>query len=240
VSSQRPPVVLVHGAANSARVWTFWCVALSEAGWPARAVDLRGHGDGAAADLGTTRMADYAADVVAFTRSLGTSSPVLVGWSMGGLVAMMAAAAVSATACVGLAPSAPARTVDHARPLRRGIFGPEEYGIVSRDPADQPAMPDLDLDERRLALASLGAESRLARDERTAGVVVPRLPCPLLIVTGGADTQWPRSRYADLPFAADYVEADGASHWGLVLSRRALKALIPVVVDWLERQTALA
>ncbi len=234
----RPPVVLIHGAANSALVWTFWSEALTATGWPVHALNLRGHGDGSPADLAVTRMADYALDVVAFVRSLGTPAPVLVGWSMGGLVAMMAAADVSATACIGLAPSAPARAVDLARPLRRGIFGPEEYGITGRDPGTQPAMPDLDLDERRVALAALGPESRLARDERAAGVVVTRLLCPLLIVTGGADLQWPRARYADLPFAADHLEVDGVSHWGLVLSRRALRTLLPAVVAWLERSTA--
>jgi hypothetical protein len=30
----RPPVVLVHGAANSASVWTFWKRELSRQGWP--------------------------------------------------------------------------------------------------------------------------------------------------------------------------------------------------------------
>ena len=226
------PIVLVHGAANSAAVWTFWREALATGGWSVHPMNLRGHGDGPPADLAVTAMADYVADVVAFARALGPPL-VLIGWSMGGLVAMMAAASISASACVALAPSAPARTVDRRRPLRRGMFGPEEYGIVSRDPSLQPAMPDLDLEERGVALAALGPESRLARDERSAGIVVEPLPCPLLIVTGTADTQWPRARYADLPFDADYVEIDGASHWGLVLSRRTLRTLIPTVTAWL-------
>src|SRR2546428_704384 len=79
-------------------------------------------------------------------------------------------------ACVGLAPSPPATQVDRRVPLRTGEFGPEEYGLVSTDVEHQPAMPDLDREERRLALDSLGRESRLARDERQAGVVVPALP----------------------------------------------------------------
>src|SRR5499433_4097979 len=110
-SDTRPPVILVHGAANSGRVWTFWQGELARRGWSSHAIDLRGHGTGAPAELGTTRMADYADDVVALARSL-RQPPILVGWSMGGLVAMMAAPACRARACVGLAPSAPTRTCD--------------------------------------------------------------------------------------------------------------------------------
>src|SRR5262249_57910868 len=88
----RAPVILVHGAANSGRVWTFWQGELARRGWSSHAIDLRGHGTGAPAELGTTRMADYADDVVALARRL-RQPPILVGWSMGGLVAMMAAPA---------------------------------------------------------------------------------------------------------------------------------------------------
>lgn len=160
-----PPFVLVHGAANSARVWTFWQRALAERGYAPRALDLRGHGEREMVDLTQTRMADYAA------------------------------------ACVGLAPSAPAAQVDPEVPLRPGTFGAEAYGITTRDPDDQSAMPDLDREERALALASLGQESRLAR-------------------------------YDTLTLRADWLSAD-ASHWGLVLNRRALGTLVPAVAEWL-------
>ena len=37
--------------------------------------------------------------------------------------------------------------------------------LPARDPQEQKAMPDLDREERLIALASLGRESRLAKDE---------------------------------------------------------------------------
>jgi pimeloyl-ACP methyl ester carboxylesterase len=223
--------VLIHGAANSAGVWRYWRRALGAFGVHTIAVNLRGHGDGVSADLARTRMADYADDV---RRTLpGISErPVVLGWSMGGLVAMMVAAEGSAAACVALAPSAPARARNVDAPLREGVFGPEAYGIVDRNPTDQPAMPDLDEEERRFALAALGPESLLARDERQAGIVITGMPCPLLIVTGMLDRQWPRARYADLPFDATFMEIE-ASHWGLVLRRDAVERLAPMVLDWL-------
>jgi pimeloyl-ACP methyl ester carboxylesterase len=230
----RAPIILVHGAANSAAVWTFWQWELAARGWPTYALDLRGHGRSDPIDLSQTGMQDYAADVDSLVGQLG-QRPVLIGWSMGGLVAMMVAATGLARACVSLAPSRPAQRIDESVALRSGQFGPEEYGITGRDPEQQRAMPDLDHEERMVALASLGQESRLARDERRRGIVIERLPCPLLVVTGTLDRQWPRERYTDLWLEADFLEVEGASHWGLVLNRRALDQAIPAVLEWIER-----
>jgi pimeloyl-ACP methyl ester carboxylesterase len=237
-ATDRPQILLVHGAANSAHVWTFWFQSLDGRGWPAVAIDLRGHGARAGTDLSTTRMADYTEDVVAEARRL-PRPPVLLGWSMGGLVAMMAARACAAIACVALAPSAPTRATDRSVPLRTGTFGAAAYGIRSSSLSAQPTMPDLDLEERRIALVSLGPESQLARDERAAGIVIEPLPCPLLIVTGTADTFWPRERYRDFPLPAQHLVADGASHWGLVLNRRVLATLVPAVLGWVEGHAGL-
>jgi pimeloyl-ACP methyl ester carboxylesterase len=231
-----PPVILIHGSANSAAVWKFWQRELAASGWPSYAIDLRGHGQSGPRDLSHTSMHDYATDVAVLATQC-RQSPVLIGWSMGGLVALMVAATGVAGACVGLAPSVPARQLDTSVTLRTGEFGGEEYGITSRDPDEQPAMPDLDREERLIALASIGRESRLARDERQRGIVIEALPCPLLIVTGTRDRAWPRERYNNLWLTADYLSVEGASHWGLVLQRHALSSTIPAVLRWITQHT---
>ena len=129
---------------------------------------------------------------------------------------------------------APQNLSDDVNYLDAGEITPETYGITSRDPENQPAMPDLDREERAIALASLGPESLLARDERRRGIVIESLPCPLLLVTGTEDHSWPIHRYQDLWLEADRLSVAGASHWGLVLSRRALFLAIPRVLRWLE------
>src|SRR4051794_14036472 len=106
-NSDRPPVVLIHGAANSAVVWAYWQQALASAGWASYAIDLRGHGVSGSLDLSSTRMLDYASDVLSLVDQF-KRRPVLIGWSMGGLIGMMAAATGDVAACVGLAPSMPA------------------------------------------------------------------------------------------------------------------------------------
>lgn len=80
-----PPIVLLHGWAQSARCW-----AALQAGQLAQthrliAVDLRGHGDSDVPADGYDSSAAWAADVRAVLVHAGRPA-VLVGWSYGGLV----------------------------------------------------------------------------------------------------------------------------------------------------------
>lgn len=232
-------VVLVHGAANSARVWRFWREGLAARGHTVLTPDLRGHGAAPCSDLGTVLMADYVDDIAAAARGL-RAPPVVVGWSMGGLAALMYGAAHPVRGIVALGPSAPRPLVEsaHREPLTPGVFGPEVYGITDRVSLDQPTMPDLDREEVAVALASLGLESTMARQDRQRGIAVDpaRMSGPVLVVAGERDeTMRPAycRRVADL-FRGRYLELPGASHWGLVLNRRALDRGLPAVLAWID------
>ena len=232
IVSARPPVLLIHGAANSSSAWKFWQKALARRGWSSYAIDLRGHGKSGGSVDGAL-MSDYVDDVTEVASGLSVK-PVVMGWSMGGLVALMSAAGGRARACVALSPTPPAAERDMSVEIRRGVYGSEEYGIRSDDPAKQPVMRDLDEEERSVALGSLAQESRSARDERKAGVVISSMPCPLLLVTGSQDRVFPRSEYAKMGLDAEHLEAEGASHWGLVVNRRVLPGLARSVTEWLD------
>lgn len=231
------PIVLVHGAANSSPQWHYWQPALAEAGWASYALDLRGHGGSVPADLGNAGMEEYVDDVGAVASTLATP-PIVMGWSMGGLVALRFAEREESVACVALAPSPPARERDPAKPIRTGVFDASEYGITSSDPDEQRTMPDLDREERLVALGGLSAESWRAKTEREAGVVVTALRSPLLLVAGARDRQFPPERYEDLWLPHERVTIPEASHWGLVLSRPAVEYAVPHVLEWLEARTS--
>lgn len=236
----RPAVVLVHGAANSAGVWRFWRERLEAHGFPTRAPDLRGHGTAPCDDLGQVSMADYVADVQAVVATL-PAPPVLVGWSMGALVALMYGAVAPTLGVLALAPSTPGPLLEApaAQPPAAGVYGPEAYGITSVTSPDQPAMPDLDAEEVAIALASLGSESVFARQERRCGVWFhPRgFVGGVLVAAGERDELFPPSacRRVARFLNAEYLEISGASHWGLVLNRRALDAAWPAILAWFER-----
>ncbi|MCL6568566.1 MAG: alpha/beta fold hydrolase [Meiothermus silvanus] len=84
-----PPLVLLHGAGNTAHTWDFCAPSLAERYW-VLALDLRGHGE-------SDWASDYSwsarvADTVAFLHALGRSRAALMGLSLGGMTAYMTAA----------------------------------------------------------------------------------------------------------------------------------------------------
>ncbi len=198
-----PPasLLLVHGAGSGPRVFD---------GWPAdfpgvavAAVDLQ-----AGIDVCVASMADYADAVAAATAALPAPT-ALCGWSMGGLVALMAAARARPAALVLLEPSPPGEvqgfTADR-EPAPAGTFDPEAvYGPFPRGVRARP-------------------ESLRARAERKRGISVPSLPCPSLVVHG--DELGPE-RGPDVArlYGSSLAHLHGLDHWGMVRDRRVLAAI---------------
>jgi hypothetical protein len=133
----------------------------------------------------------------------------VVGWSMGGLAAMMAAHRVEPDALVLLEPSPPGEVqgFDESVRLAEGTYDPEEaYGVFP-----VRARP----------------ESALARSERMRGVSVSALACRTLVVYGDEYTE-ERGRPVAAHYGAEELYVADASHWDLVLGKKAAEA----VVQW--------
>jgi len=95
VTTNLPALVLIHGAGGSSRDWPYqWqqtaTVPASKPRWitdyPLYLLDLPGHGR--SQPPARTSIADYAADVVAFSQVVGIRRAVYVGHSMGGAIAL--------------------------------------------------------------------------------------------------------------------------------------------------------
>lgn len=85
----KPSVVALHGLMGSGAGWTP-VARLLEAELDVVLPDARGHGRSSAPDSGY-RYPDLAADVIGLIQELGLRSPVLIGHSMGGMTAALAA-----------------------------------------------------------------------------------------------------------------------------------------------------
>ena len=98
---------MVHGAFCGGWAFDAFRRPFEAAGHAVATPDLRGHGEGepSSAVIGVS-MADYARDVTELVRAQKTP-PVLIGHSMGGLAAAMAASRAEVSALILLAPSPP-------------------------------------------------------------------------------------------------------------------------------------
>ena len=87
-ATDAPAIVLVHGNVSSSLFWQEIMLQLP-ADLPVYAIDLRGFGDSETAPVDATRgLRDFSDDVAATIDELGLGAVHLVGWSMGGGVAM--------------------------------------------------------------------------------------------------------------------------------------------------------
>ena len=105
--------VLIHGMWGTSDVWRNWRPLLEARGWQTLAPSLRHHDappESPPPALGTTSLHDYVADLETALRAL-PEKPVVIGHSMGGLIALLLCAKGLATAGVLLTPAPPASVV---------------------------------------------------------------------------------------------------------------------------------
>jgi pimeloyl-ACP methyl ester carboxylesterase len=95
------PVLLLHGGGQTRHAWDATAAALAARGFDVVAVDLRGHGESDWAPDGVYRSADYMADLSAVVASFARK-PIVVGASLGGMLALVFEGAVRPGATAGI------------------------------------------------------------------------------------------------------------------------------------------
>lgn len=91
------PLLLVHGFTGAKEDFTPWLDRLAEAGWHAVAPDLRGHGESSKpADESAYTFESMAADSLRLADALGWERFVVLGHSMGGMIAQFMAQTAAA------------------------------------------------------------------------------------------------------------------------------------------------
>jgi len=227
----KPPVVMIHGAFCGP-----WSLAglkekFTAAGYAVTVPALRFHGDDPPpAALGTTGLADYAADLEAEIAAL-PEAPILVGHSLGGLLAQMLAARRDVKAVIGLAPSAPwgvpPTTLFEIGAAQAMHLHPGYWSRVlepSRDVALAHSLDKLPRHMRDDVFGRFVPESGRVTFEimnwgldmnRASEVDASAVTCPVLFLTGGDDRINPPTTVARAAalYGADHIVFDGMGHW---------------------------
>jgi pimeloyl-ACP methyl ester carboxylesterase len=194
-SESGAPLLFVHGLFAAGWMFERWMTYFAERGRTVYALDLRGHGASApVATLGRVSLGDYIGDALRATRALG--NVVVVGHSMGGLVAQRLAQLGTVQAAVLVSPAPPRgiplislRLVVRQARYLPALLGSREIRVRRAD-ADAIIMNRLPPDERPAVFAHLQPDSGRAGREIILGSVAVdqrQVRCPVLVVAGDDD-----------------------------------------------------
>jgi pimeloyl-ACP methyl ester carboxylesterase len=262
--SARPPVLMLHGAFCGGWAFDTFRVPFEAAGFAVHAPTLRHHEPAASLKrLASTSLTDYTGDLLRVIDELD-EPPVLVGHSLGGLLAQMIAAQRAVRAAVLIAPCAPwgvmpttffemasAQTLLLAGGYWNTVLKPD-YGVAAANSldrlphAERKAVFDLFVPESGLAtfeILSWGLDVR-----RASHVLARKVTCPLLCLSGSEDKINPAStvrRIAErYEGRAVFEELDGYSHWPIgepgweMVAGRALLWLAGILDDESQKEEA--
>jgi esterase/lipase len=219
-------VLMLHGAGGGGWEWNAWTRVFAAGGWTVRAPDLHAAPEGLAA----TTLAHYRAQAAAALADLPRPR-VLVGASLGGLLALQCADAADALVLVNPLPPVPW----HAQLARVPSRAPVEAWHARASLAGtRAALPDADAPTAWHAFRRWRDESGAVLAQARAGVVVDAPRCRTLVLVSGRDDEVPAtaSRALAQAFAADVIELANASHVGPLLGREAAD-IAARVVTWL-------
>ncbi len=238
-AKQRPPLLFVHGAYTGSWMWSKYIPHFTALGWQCYAMNLRSNYKSRAMDMTRVSFADYLEDIREVMAECG-GPPVLIGFSMGGILCQKLAE-TAAPAGLVLIDASISREV-HAR---APYLDPVDFGreIIMPAPARAEQISidespdDIGFQRKYLAMESARALGAIHSFGAGGGISIDSglITCPSLVIkavnSGLDDCQ---GRLAAELLRADYAGIPNRTHTGLLVGQGYMEA-VNRVMEWLER-----
>lgn len=226
--------ICVHGAGAGGWEWNVWIRVLGAYGIDARAPDLCLHPGG----LAQTSFSHYREQVVRWVADAASDvgGVVVIGASLGGLLALSIAAQARVVAAILINPMPPLGVI--AKPLGEPFPRLIPWGSERSFAGTRRAMPDANAAATLYAFRRWRDESGIVLEQARGGIAIEAPACPLLVLASsdGDDVPPIVSRALAVRYAADHERLEGCSHLGPMLGTRAAE-IAERSTQWLLRRT---
>lgn len=208
----RPTALFIHGAGHDHSVWTLQTRYFAHHGWNVIAPDLPGHGRSNGPAL--ENIEALAQWIIALAHKLGTERPVIIGHSMGALIALQTAAAapelvsrlvlIGAVAPMPVAPALLDATLSNRDKAHAMI---NQWSFAPRSQIGASSIPGVNittLNERLMQRQAPGVlhTDMAACNAYAAGFeAAARVRCPTLLLSSAQDRMTPPKAIAPLAAA---------------------------------------
>ncbi len=218
--------LLVHGAGGGAWEWNLWRGVWQAQGIGIDALEL----EPAPAGLAATTLHDYLVQVRAALHALPRPR-ALVGASLGGLLALLAADDADALVLVNPLPPAPWHAQLPAREWPEVVRWQGDARLATT----RRAMPDVDDASALFAFRHWRDEAGAVLREAHAGIAARKPDCPVLLIASAQDDDVPPAAVAAMADAwgAGRLQTSSTSHVGPLLGRHAA-AIAGQAAAWLD------
>jgi pimeloyl-ACP methyl ester carboxylesterase len=219
--------VMLHGAGGGAWEWNVWRRVFTAAGHRAHCPEFQA----VAAGLAATQFEDYLEQAARAAAETG-ASPVLIGASLGGLLAFALSMRQECAALILVNPLPPA---PEAGRLPARVAYPEviPWGRDASFASTRAALPDAEPATWHFAWRRWRDESGAVLNSARAGMVVAEPRCPVRIIASQADEDVPFALSAELALRLGAsLQTEPGSHVGPLLGGRAA-GVAQAAVHWL-------
>lgn len=224
---QACPLLFIHGGGATSRCWQNYLSYFAKAGWEVFAINLRGHAPSDREEaLAQVTLEDYLDDVDKVIRRLDIASCVLIGHSLGGLIALKTAENIKTVSGLALICSAPplgiAMEMQNDLPYAGAILK-TIWGLMNMKPvkmtyrmAEKTLLNNIDPARRQEVFEMFVAESLVVGYQVAQGVFVnpDKILCPKLVVGCAKDmiaSPYIQKSLADF-LGADYLGYEQFAH----------------------------
>ncbi|MBB6020409.1 pimeloyl-ACP methyl ester carboxylesterase [Paenibacillus sp. JGP012] len=234
----RAPLLFVHGAYTGSWMWSKYIPHFVEQGWDCYAMNLRSHYKSRVLDLSRITVEDYLEDIREVL-SLMHEPPVLIGFSMGGILSQKIAETAELAGLIIIDTSI-SKEVHDALPypaadrIQPGMIMPaplrEELATIDE------STEDIAFQRRYLQMESAKAFCTFSALCGAQGISIDgkRITCASLVIKAvSSEDEDRRGQLTADQLGAKYAGLRDTTHTGLLVGQR-YKEVVDIMLEWLD------